>query len=166
MTMNPCKLHFLDYAMRTCKQLNLLSILSLVLTIPILLAQAGCVSTSQTQTLSLAPIHGSRFVSATSTRYPEQQLVGTWLAVNSQGNLAAGTIAFQSNGIAIVAPNDRQPMIGKWHANAQRILITFKHHARSLISYIINQPPGLLTLKFANGAVQQFARLPVRYALS
>lgn len=90
------------------------------------------------------------------------RLTGTWLAIDKNGDLRAGTIAFEPNGVVIIAPNGSQPLIGSWKASAHQILISLAHNGLSTLTYRFSpRKPVVLTITFKNGTYKNFARLPV-----
>ena len=93
----------------------------------------------------------------------QHRLLGTWLAIDKRGDLRAGTIAFESSGFVIIAPNGSQPLFGRWRVSLHRIHISLPHNGTSVITYIFSATkPVVLTLLFKNGTHKNFARLPVK----
>ena len=93
----------------------------------------------------------------------QHRLLGTWLAIDKRGDLRAGTIAFESSGFVIIAPNGSQPLIGRWRASLHRIHVSLPHNGTSVITYTFSSTkPVFLTLFFKNGTHKNFARLPVK----
>lgn len=91
-----------------------------------------------------------------------KRLFGTWLAIDKNGDMRAGTIDFQPNGLVLIDPNNRGVMIGKWKSTLNNIHISLPHNGKSSIRFKFSTTkPVILVLLFKTGEIKEFARLPV-----